>query len=125
MIEKVSAAVDVLRKGNEVSNVEAWKTHQMTGNVVGAFILACFAFGKAFHWFDVPMGADDAMVIGGSVVAIWNFVCTVVSTKRAGILPAKPAPEPVPVPEPEPVPAVPEVVQSENDPDVFEKGVRF
>lgn len=128
---KFSAAIDVFRKGSEVANVEAWKNHQMKGNMVGLFILASLGFAKAMGWIEATMEKEDALLIGGAVVALWNWVCTVASSKRAGILPAKPAAAEQPV-QPagteagadERVPT-PTSLPSGDEPDPFENKVRF
>jgi len=88
-MEKLAAFWNLLRKGEEVSNVEAWKTRHMTVNAVGGFILALAALGKAYG-YALPIDDDSAMAIAGGCIAVANIVLTAISSKRAGILPAKP-----------------------------------
>jgi hypothetical protein len=85
--------LNLLRKGNEVADVSAWKSGQISVNSVGALLLAVAAVVK--HFFGLDLGMDDAtaLTIGGGVIAVVNVVLTAITSKRAGILPASTAPE--------------------------------
>ena len=81
---KLAAIFRLFRKGSEVSNVEAWKTGQITANTVVALLAAVVAVAKSFGVaFDV---ADaDLAAIGGGVFAAGNIIVTIVTSKRAGL----------------------------------------
>jgi len=81
---KLAAIFRLFRKGSEVSNVEAWKTGQITANTVVALLAAVVTVAKSFGVaFDV---ADaDLAAIGGGVFAAGNIIVTIVTSKRAGL----------------------------------------
>lgn len=87
MFEKLNAGLNVFRKGSEVANVEAWKAGQITGTVVGAFIIALVNLAAAFG-HPLPVDVDTANAIGGGIVALANVLLTAATSKRAGLLPA-------------------------------------
>lgn len=91
MFEKISAGWNLLRKGEEVSNVEAWKTGHVTANAVAGVLVAAVALLKAFG-YSLPIDDDTALTIGGGIVAVVNVVLTCITSKRAGILPARQSP---------------------------------
>lgn len=90
-MEKLFAFLAVLRKGSEVSDVEAWKKHQINGNLIAGLIIALVALAKAFG-YELPVDDKAALSIGGGIVTVINIMLTAATSKRAGILPAKPAP---------------------------------
>lgn len=87
MFDKLKAGLAVLRHGNEVSNVEAWKTGQITGTVLGALFIALANLAQAFD-YPFPLDADSANAVGAGLVALVNIILTSATSKRAGILPA-------------------------------------
>lgn len=87
MFSKFTSALNVFRKGSEVANVEAWKTRQITGTVVGGFILAMVNLASVLN-YPLPIDIESANAIGGGIVAIANIMLTAATSKRAGILPA-------------------------------------
>lgn len=93
MFKKLKAILDLFRKGQSVVNVEAWKNGQITGAIVGGLIIAGVNLAHLFG-LDLPVDLDTANTIGAGIVAVAHVVLTVITSKRAGILPAKPA-EPV------------------------------
>lgn len=94
MIEKIKAGLTVMRVGQEVANPAAWKLGQVTGNAVGALILALVALLKAFG-YELPIDENTALLIGGGIVAVFNVMFTVATTKKVGLPPeGSPDPEP-------------------------------
>ena len=81
----------LFRKGSEVADVEKWKSHQISANMLVALLVAVVALARAFG-FALPVGDDDLAGIAGGLLAVGNIVVTVISSKRAGLpeLPAKP-----------------------------------
>ena len=89
---KLSALWDLFRKGNEVANPERWKSGQVSANTIAVLLAALLATGKAFG-YSLPVSDGDLTLIAGGVFAIANIIITVVSSSRAGILPAKVQPD--------------------------------
>ena len=87
-MEKLLALFALLRKGGEVTDVEKWKKHQIDANILGGVLLALVAVAKAFG-YELPVTDDVALSIGGGIVAAVNVILTAITSKRAGLLPAK------------------------------------
>jgi hypothetical protein len=91
MFDKISAGLDVFRKGSIVANPTAWKKGQITASMIGAALVAVVVLAKAFG-YDIPLSNDDMQQIGSVVLIVFglfNTAATVVSTDKVG-LPAKP-----------------------------------
>lgn len=88
-MSKIAALFSLFRKGSEVSNVEAWKTGQITANTVVALLAAVVAVARAFG-VDFHLADADLAAIAGGVFAAGNVIVTIVTSKRAGL----PAPVP-------------------------------
>jgi hypothetical protein len=117
MFSKLSAGINLFRKGSEVANAELWTNGGITAGALGAALLALVQFGDAFG-LHIPITADQANGLAGGIIAVVGIVLPIITSKRAGILPAKPtdAASPGDQPEPEPVravaaPAAPQPVQ--------------
>ncbi len=89
---KLSAVWDLFRKGNEVANVERWKSGQVSANTIALFLASLLATGKAFG-YSLPVSDGDIVAIAGGLFALANIIFTVVSSSRSGILPAKVQPD--------------------------------
>ena len=87
MFEKIKDALSVFRYGNEIANPQAWKTFQITGTVVGGFILACINLAKDFG-YPFPIDSDSANALSVAIVSIASVLITAATSKRAGILPS-------------------------------------
>ena len=88
-MSRIGAILDLFRYGGEVANVEAWKRGQVTVNSLVAILAALVALSRSFG-YDIPVSNDGIAAIAGGVFAATNLVFTVVSSSRAGLLPAKP-----------------------------------
>lgn len=93
-MEKLFAFLAVFRKGGEVSDPAKWKTHQITANTFGGFILALVALAKAFN-YDIPIDEDASMLIGGGIIAIVNVLLTMATSKKVGVGQVKSVEQPV------------------------------
>lgn len=91
MFEKLGAFWNLFRRGQEVSDPALWKAKQVTGNMMGAVILALVAVAKGFG-YELPMDNETALLIGGGFVAIGNVVLTIITSKRAGLPLKEPQP---------------------------------
>lgn len=90
-IGKIGVYWDLLRKGQEVSDPEKWKKHQITATVVGGLIIAIINIAKAYG-YELPITTDDANSLGVGIIALVNIVLTATTSKKAGLLPAKSQP---------------------------------
>lgn len=137
MFEKLGAFFRVLRVGNEVADPDKWMKRQADGNKVGLLILAVLGLAKAYG-YNFPMSDNDALILGGAIVSIWNIVLTTVSSHKTGLLPAKPdavgqpaLPSPAPAEvraegEPQPKteqPVVPAASGADTKGDGFDKSI--
>lgn len=95
MFNKITSIFNLFRKGQEVSNVEAWKTGQISANILAGVFLAGVQVAKAFD-YEIPMDEATANSLAIGVIAAVNFVFTIITSKKAGILPAKPTNSPFP-----------------------------
>jgi len=90
-MNKIAALWNLFRKGESVSNPQAWTTGQVTGSMVGGFLGAGLVVAKLFG-YSIPLTDDQLVTIGGAVVAIVGlFVHPAISivTSTAAGLPAK------------------------------------
>jgi len=84
MFEKIKAFWSLFQKGKEVTNPEKWKNHQITGNIVGGFILAIVAAAKGMG-YELPIDESSAYQIGGGIVAIANILLVITTSKKVGL----------------------------------------
>jgi len=85
MIKKLTSALEVFRKGKAVADPAAWKAHQITANALGAAILAVVGAAKAFFGVEVPLSNEDALILAGGVIAVFNVLYTVATSKTVGL----------------------------------------
>ena len=90
MFSKITAIVDLFRKGEEVTRPAAWKNAQNMGLILGGFMLAAFNLVKIMGWYDIPIDTETANTIGLGVATLAGFVLNNFTSAKAGILPAKP-----------------------------------
>lgn len=87
---RLSAIVDLLRKGEELSNKEAWKTGQITVTAIAGLAVAvanvASAYGRALPADITP---DVVNMVAAAVVSAVNIVLTILTSKTVGVLPAK------------------------------------
>jgi hypothetical protein len=92
MLAKLKSLFALLRHGEEVADAGKWKKRQITVamlvSLFGASVAALRAFGIDLETNEVQL---EAVALG--VLSIYGFVemiWTAVTSKRAGVLPAKP-----------------------------------
>lgn len=85
MIGKIKAGLAVMQKGKAVADPAAWKAHQITANALGAAILAVVGAAKAFFGVDIPLSNEDALILAGGVIAVFNVLYTVATSKTVGL----------------------------------------
>ena len=81
---KLLAIWKLFRKGEEVTNPEAWKLGQITATAIIAFLAAAVQAAAAFG-YEVPVDENQLTAIAGGVLAVGNVVLTLVTSKRAGL----------------------------------------
>jgi len=115
-MSKIGVYWDLLRKGQEVADPEKWKAHQITATIVGGLIVALINLAKSYG-YDLPITPDTANSLGVGVIAAVNVVLTITTSKKAGLLPAKPNGTAVPaVVEQPPTPQFSDTVQPVDSP---------
>lgn len=118
MFSKITSIFNLFRKGQEVANVEAWKSGQVTANILAGVMLAGVQVAKAFD-YEIPLTEEVANSIAIGILATVNFIFTVITSKKAGVLPTKPTnTEPLPEIEPisskEPIREVPAPIEDHS-----------
>ncbi len=86
-MKKLMVLFSLFRKGSELADSEKWKSHQITSTMLGVFLLACVQAAKAFG-YDLPINEETATAIGAGILGVVNVVLSIITSKRAGILPA-------------------------------------
>lgn len=81
---KLLAIWKLFRKGEEVTNPEAWKLGQITATAIIAFLAAAVQAAASFG-LEVPVDENQLTAIAGGVLAVGNVVLTLVTSKRAGL----------------------------------------
>ena len=93
---KLAAFVDLFRKGSEVADPATWKNRAASIVAVTALIYAVLAIGKAYGYvFDIS--PEDVGGIAVGIVTAVSLLSNFTTSKKVGVLPAKPA-APVDVP---------------------------
>lgn len=88
MFKKINAVINLFRKGSEISNVELWKNGGISVAALAAVLGALIQFGDAFGiHFAIAPEQLNGLAIG--VVSLVGVVLPVITSKRAGLLPAK------------------------------------
>lgn len=74
-------------QGVEVANPEAWRTGQITGTIIGGFLLALL---NVAHAYGCPVIIDPAQAneIGGAVITVFNIAMSAASSKHLGVIKA-------------------------------------
>jgi hypothetical protein len=73
-----------MQAGESVDNPKAWKAHQVSANMVAAFLFALVQLAKAFGYdFGIDMQTCADIAIG--VLALVNVGLTVATTKHIGL----------------------------------------
>lgn len=89
-MNKFLAIVDLFRKGEEISNKEAWKTGQITTTALAGVLMAAANVASAYgHPLPAGIDADTVTAVAGAVIGVVNLVLTYVTSSTIGILPAK------------------------------------
>ena len=82
MLDKIRAAITVLRHGEELTHAETWKNRQNSINLLVALLGAAAVFSP------VEISAEDISAIAGgiaAVVGLFNAYTTTATSKRIGV----------------------------------------
>lgn len=83
---KLTALVDLFRKGQMVANPEKWKNRQVTATVLGTVIVAGANTATAFG-YPFPVDMDTANTIALGLISVFNTVMTYITSEKVGIEP--------------------------------------
>lgn len=90
MLKRVSAALDVFRKGKAVANPAIWKSRAKLANAIVLLLAALVGTAKVFG-FDVPVSGETLDTLGAGLacifIAVWRMYVTATRTDKG--LPAK------------------------------------
>lgn len=95
MFDKLTAAVDLFRKGKEVSNVEDWKDGNIKAGTLASFVGAVLTAAGIFFGWHVNVSPEVILGVCTGIVSITGVVLPAITSKRAGLLPAKQEPAPI------------------------------
>ena len=79
---------NLFRKGESVSNPEAWKDGGNAANLLVPLLVGLVKLAGDFG-YGIQLSTETAVAIAGGIVAAVQFVVLNVSSKKAGILPPK------------------------------------
>jgi hypothetical protein len=85
-MNKLTALLNLFRRGSMVADPAKWKRRQIEVTAVAALIVALFQVLGAFG-YDLPMDPDTATAIAVGVIGIVNWVLTVTTTEKIGLPP--------------------------------------
>lgn len=88
-MNKLKLFWDLFREGECVSDPTKWKTHAISINQLAAIICTLVAIVGSFG-YKIDISTDTALAIGGGILALVNWVFTIITSDKVGILPAKP-----------------------------------
>lgn len=84
MLDKLKALYSVFEAGKSVTNPAAWKMHQVSANMIAAFLFAIVTLLKAFGYdFGIDMQTCADISIG--LLSLVNVGLTVATTKHIGL----------------------------------------
>jgi hypothetical protein len=88
MFTKLTDVIDLFRKGSEVANKEKWKD---AGNIVPLLTAAIMAAVKLAgdYGYGIQLSVEEATGVATGVASVFLFVVHNITSKSAGILPAK------------------------------------
>lgn len=91
MLKKVKAVFsipDVLKQGKMLVDATAWKTHQVTANMIAVFLGSVLALAKVFLGMDFGVSEEDLFTVGSGVLVVYgmyNSWVTVATTEKIGL----------------------------------------
>lgn len=84
-LSTISDAWKVFEAGESVANPTAWKKGQVTANMIGIALAAAVVFAKDFG-YDLHLDDNTIAGLSAGIFALVNWVCTVVSTEKIGVI---------------------------------------
>jgi len=83
--DKVTAAYDLLKKGNAVSDPAKWKKRQITTTAIVALIWSGLRALESFTGIQVPVDDETVNNVSIGVLALVNWIFTLTTTEKIGI----------------------------------------
>ena len=79
---------DILKKGKQVANPEAWKNGQITVSILVGFLGTLLTLAKVFG-YDLPVTDEQLLSICSGIMAMfgvfYNPIATVASSNKIGL----------------------------------------
>lgn len=91
-MNKLMAFLSLFRKGQQIANPTLWKSRQITGTMVGVFLIALAQAASAMG-YSLPLDEGTAATIGAGIVGMYNLVLTIITSRKAGLPAELPAAE--------------------------------
>lgn len=88
MFETIKNVWNLFRKGEEVANAEAWKKGTISVSALTAFLFAAVKLTKGTS-YELPLDEASVEAFSGAVLTIASTVMHIITSKKAGLLPAK------------------------------------
>lgn len=83
-MNKLMAFLSLFRKGQQIANPTLWKSRQITGTMVGVFLIALAQAASAMG-YSLPLDEGTAATIGAGIVGLYNLVLTIITSRKAGL----------------------------------------
>lgn len=87
-IGKIANLLNLFRKGEELANAEVWKDRANLATVIVPAVMAVVKVAGDYG-YGIQLTTEEATNITLGIVAVVQFVIHNVTSKRAGVLPAK------------------------------------
>lgn len=87
-IGKIANLLNLFRKGEELANAEVWKDRANLATVIVPAVMAAVKVAGDYG-YGIQLTTEEATNITLGIVAVVQFVIHNVTSKRAGVLPAK------------------------------------
>ncbi len=84
----IFALPEVLRQGKALANSASWKNHQVTANMIAAFLASVFALLQVFLGIDLGVSNETLLAIGSGVLAVYgvyNSYVTTATSEKIGV----------------------------------------
>ncbi len=91
MIRKLQALWDLMKKGRVVADPAKWKQRQITASMLVSLIWALVNFGEAIG-INVQIDTKTVDAIAVCLLALVNWVLTLVTSDKVGLQDKRPAP---------------------------------
>jgi len=88
MLDKIKDGFNVFRYGQQVTNPALWKAGGNAVSVLVPLIMGLVKLAGDFG-YGVQLSLEQATAIATGIVAVWMFITNNITSRKAGLLPAK------------------------------------